>query len=248
MESCIGFGGNSKETSNIGISSKIDPMINIDDELSNLKKLRHTILAGELKYMSYEGSLVICVLLALNSPAVIELKSLPDIDKELIINTISKTKNININFSCFLVKFDKNKNFIITGITTNGVKNLDEYNIINTVANPRPEDLEDLQSNIVKVNEDGDNIEVGDSIILNKNKISKFMKLSGINNNNEKNVDHIEQEKIPKRQVVSGRNAFEIRSDILTLAVDWSIYKKVQDENEVLSIAKKFYSFVENKR
>ncbi len=52
----------------------------------------------------------------------------------------------------------------------------------------------------------------------------------------------------------SGKNAYEIRSDVLQMAITWSSieepgksYKKPSDD-ELVSLAKKFYAFVENRR
>lgn len=53
------------------------------------------------------------------------------------------------------------------------------------------------------------------------------------------------------------RNAYEIRTDILTKALEWVQYKKQMENNiggkipteeDVLAVAQKFYKFVENKR
>jgi len=49
-----------------------------------------------------------------------------------------------------------------------------------------------------------------------------------------------------------GKNAYEIRSDVLKMAIDWSMGEHVCQrylyEDELLNLAKKFYAFVENKR
>lgn len=58
-----------------------------------------------------------------------------------------------------------------------------------------------------------------------------------------------EEDAILRRPPVAGRNAFEIRTDILQLSMDYAIYSKSHlSPDEVLNIAKKFYAFVENKR
>ena len=46
----------------------------------------------------------------------------------------------------------------------------------------------------------------------------------------------------------SGRNAFEIRSDIMQMAVDYGMKYNISDPHVVVNIAKLFYDFVENKR
>ena len=60
-----------------------------------------------------------------------------------------------------------------------------------------------------------------------------------------------EEEVTVKRQAVSGRNAYEIRADVLQMAIDWTTDhnewgKKTEDD--ALALAKKFYQFVENRR
>ena len=52
----------------------------------------------------------------------------------------------------------------------------------------------------------------------------------------------------------TGKNAYEIRADVLKMAIDWSSLEdgsksfRKPSEDEVLNLAKKFYAFVENKR
>lgn len=61
---------------------------------------------------------------------------------------------------------------------------------------------------------------------------------------------------ITRRQSVSGRNAYEIRSDVLQMAIDWASRAAIavpggdsyRSDDEVIALAKRFYQFVENKR
>jgi hypothetical protein len=52
----------------------------------------------------------------------------------------------------------------------------------------------------------------------------------------------------------TGKNAYEIRADVLKMAIDWSSLEdgnkpfRKPSEDEVLNLAKKFYAFVENRR
>jgi hypothetical protein len=59
---------------------------------------------------------------------------------------------------------------------------------------------------------------------------------------------------VPVPPVKAGKNAYEIRADVLQMAIDWSRieepnkeFKKSSDE-ELLTLARKFYAFVENRR
>ncbi len=62
-----------------------------------------------------------------------------------------------------------------------------------------------------------------------------------------------------QRQSTTGRNAYEIRADVLQMAIDWAsssiahnsnnpIITKSRSDDDLISLAKKFYSFVENRR
>jgi len=52
-----------------------------------------------------------------------------------------------------------------------------------------------------------------------------------------------------KKQKVAGRNAYEIRADVLEMALDWVKENKKSgtDENDVIEVAEAFYKFVEHK-
>lgn len=56
------------------------------------------------------------------------------------------------------------------------------------------------------------------------------------------------EEKFSSKRSVAGRNAYEIRADVLQMALEWGVSKGLSSETEVLNIAKKFYQFVENRR
>ena len=52
-----------------------------------------------------------------------------------------------------------------------------------------------------------------------------------------------------KKQINSGKNAYEIRADMLELAYKWSSQGgKFTSPEDIIEIAKQFYRFVENKR
>jgi hypothetical protein len=60
-----------------------------------------------------------------------------------------------------------------------------------------------------------------------------------------------EEEEFPRRQPVANRNAYEIRADVLQMAIDWisktDEYRQKKDD-DVVALAKKFYEFVEDRR
>lgn len=279
-ESGMGFGGHgrddeyespftaqsSSQSSSQSPSQAKSTTINLDEDLIQLKtstknyeetkKIMENFnqkMKNPPNYMSYEGSMVVCVLLSLQSPANIRPDALPEIDKKLILRLIGNdTDGFGLKFTTIDVVFDEQKNFSVS-VKTPG-KATKNFTIINTVAHPRTEDLADI-SHDVKLNENGDKIEVGDLIILNKAKIAKFMKLSGVPQNKRADLSELDPKttagQVITKPVVSGRNAFEIRTDVLNMALNFHINKKVESnatEDDILLTARKFYSFVENRR
>jgi hypothetical protein len=112
---------------------------------------------------------------------------------------------------------------------------------VNSDVGGSPEDL--VVTDEVPVEKDGDKIEVGGKIVLNRKSIEKLI---GVNNKSKSNP---EEDAILRRQPVAGRNAFEIRSDILQMALDYATHNKSRfTPEEIVGVAKKFYAFVENKR
>ena len=203
-------------------------------------------MANFPKHLSYEGSVVLCVMLSMKEVVYPHLANLPSSDQSLIRSLI--LKNTNVDLGIFEARFDENKDFIITFSTPPIYDDGVVLTMINSVAHPRPEDLKG--TGVVPVEKDGDKIEVGGKIILNRKGIERLI---GIDNKPKPNS---EEDPLPRRHPVAGRNAFEIREDVVGKAmeiVEWSSLKK-GDRNpdvitdEVLRIASKLYKFVENKR
>lgn len=189
------------------------------------------------KHLSYEGSVVLCVMLSMKDVAYPHLSNLPSTDQALIRSLIPKDI---INFDTFEVRFDENKDFIITFSTPPYDKEF-VLSMFNSVAHPRPEDLKG--AGVVPVEKDGDKIEVGGKIVLNRKGIERLI---GVDN---KSKSDPEEDPIPRRQPVAGRNAFEIRSDVMQMALDYATHSKSHlTPEEIVNVAKKFYAFVENKR
>lgn len=204
-----------------------------EDPAENLK----TKMMNFPKHLSYEGSVVLCVMLSMKEVAYPHLSNLPSIDQSLIRSLIPKDI---VNFDTFEVKFDEHKDFIITFSTPPYDKEF-VLSMLNSVAHPRPEDLKG--AGVVPVEKDGDKIEVGGKIVLNRKGIERLI---GVDN---KPKSDSEEESFPRRQPVAGRNAFEIRSDVMQMALDYATHSKSHlTPEEIVGVAKKFYAFVENKR
>jgi hypothetical protein len=198
-------------------------------------------MANPPKYMSYEGSMVVCVLLSMESPATVRMKGLPAVDQELVKEIVGKL--FDPSYRSISVKFDNNKDFICEYDTE---KTSTPFILINTVAHPRGEDICGTPYGDVPIKKDGDKIAVGDSIIIDKKNIKKLM---GIESTKDSKKEEPEEDFQSRRQPVSGRNAFELRTDILQLSMDYFTHnKKNMSPDEVVKVAKTFYQFVENKR
>ena len=184
------------------------------------------------KYLSYEGSVVLCVIISIGETQCISLSGLPEIDRELIVSQLPMDSIIKIesNKACISIEFDDIKDFILTYTSSNVPIKLSFFNsVIHPQKQPGAE---------VPVEQDGDTFKIGSTLVLDQKRIQKL-----VGQNPQKN-----DEEPPRRQPISGRNAFELRTDILTLAADWVRYSGHNSEVEVMRIAKLFYSFVENKR
>jgi hypothetical protein len=188
-------------------------------------------------HLSYEGSALLCVILALDQQAKhVSLNQLPKIDQEAILKAVG----VELYSSFFEVEFDHIKDFILTlSIREGDTTRKHRLTAFNTVAHPRPEDFKDSPS--VKIEENGETIQVGGKITLNKKNIPKLAGLP--------DVSSVEEE-VSKRPILqANRNAYEIRTDVLKMAVDWGMREHFcGNEDDVLKVAKKFYAFVENKR
>jgi hypothetical protein len=193
-------------------------------------------VANYPKRMSYEGSMVLCVMLSMKAVATPNINNLPVVDQELIHGMVQG------EYGWFEVTFDDNKDFLITLRPPNRDKVI--ILLINAVAHPTADDLKDVGAGTVPIERDGDKIAVGGKIILKTKTIQKL--LGQTPKEYASPVDEIEDYP-SKRQPVSGRNAYEIRADVLQMAVDWS-GGKCQKPEDVVEVANKFYAFVEDKR
>ncbi len=198
-----------------------------------------------LQWLSPEASMYISALIGIedNGSAIIVLNKLPEDDQEKIKSIIKKHSHPSYFPTHINVRFDKYKNFQFD-VDKNG--ELIPVCFGNWVASIPPEEAAKSRSGLeVKIEQNGQEILIGDKIKLEKNRIQNLLQtpdsLSASGPSQHKTVT--------PRQKTSGRNAYEIRADIMELAVDWALHlnRTTMNENDVLSIAEAFYKFVENK-
>jgi len=242
-------------------SSSEEPFQPVSEKKKSLEETKKLIenfrdkVAKYPKHISYEGSMVLCVLLSMKEEAFPHISNLPLVDQQLVRSLLSKQFNDQLDY--FSVVFDENKDFILSFTRTiPGVKEIEKstetvtLNMFNSVAHPRPEDLRDSGAGVVPVEKDGDRISVGGKILMNKKGIKRLIGVEPLKRNTVKQEEN--EEFTPKRQPVAGRNAYEIRADVLQIAVEWASRKNVADQftdpDDIVDLAKKFYQFVENKR
>jgi len=222
---------------------------NIADTKKLMDNFREKV-ATYPKHLSYEGSVVLCVMISIGNTIGITLDGLPKTDCDLIIPQLPSysTDRVRSGEVSLSVEFDENKDFILK-YENEEVMELKmiapiKLHFFNAVIHPLK-----LTDTSVLIEQDGEKVKVGNNLVLDRQRIQKLVgkELSSSVGNMLSEKD----KEIPRRQVVSGRNAYEIRSDILTLATDFILRnnKYGQDSAEdVITLAKKFYSFVENKR
>ena len=174
------------------------------------------------KRISYEGSMVLCVLLSMTESAKVHISGLPAIDQETI-KKVLPPKFIN-DANYFNVSFDKDKDFKLDFFVSNG-PNPDDgeifvLNMINAVAHPQRDDLKN-EGEQVFIEDNGDKIAVGGKIVINKKTMQKIVGFEP-----KKETISSEEEPLSRRQPVAGRNAFELRTDLIAMALDFLMYKK----------------------
>ena len=208
---------------------------NFKDKLSNYPK-----------HLSYEGSMVICVMLYMQREVNVPLNSLPHIDQQLITSIVPDNYK---GFSSLVVKFDKEKDFSVSVTpwkSDEGKVQSFSFVLFNTVAHPRPEDLKDVTQGTVEVEEKEGTINVGGStIVLDKKRLANLAQLPS---RDEQGWRQSEPEP-PSILKTTNRNAYEIRADVLQMAIDWAKNNESnqRSDDQLLDLAKKFYTFVEDR-
>ncbi len=192
-----------------------------------------------VQWISHEGSMVICSLIAVadKDGAWINTSQIPESDRELI----SSLTNGRLADG-FWASFDQYKNF---DCEINGGKEPQQvrFTLGNRVASIPPSEATG-RGNDVKVERKGKDIVIGDRIKLEKNRIQNLVHPTDVTNNGANRGNGF-----VARPKATGRNAYEIRADVLEMALDWAKTHgdKKLDTDDVLDIAEAFYGFVEHK-
>lgn len=200
------------------------------------------------KYLSYEGSVVLCVILSIGDTTEVKIGGLPKVDQDLIMGQLPSNATIRLSsHDAFLsVEFTDSKDFILTYspvLQNDSQKYSDvttvKLNFFNTVIHP-----EKLADTNVPVEQVGGKVTVGGSLVLDSQRIKQLV------GNIPKDKTKTEDDEPPRRQPVYGRNAFEIRYDLLQLSMELSVHNcsggPIPPE-EVIMTAKKLYTFVEDR-
>ena len=165
---------------------------------------------------------------------------MPEEDQRTINGILKKRGLDNIKF--LEVRFDENKDFIFK--TTDSLNNSVEFTMVNSILYSNPADLNEKPPKTVSVETKGDKVFIGGRISIDKKEIKKT-----IENGLVKKHTIAIKERSPgnSRGNSSGRNAYEIRADILHMAIDWYYNKENVSDDDLMSLADRFYRFVENK-
>lgn len=192
-----------------------------------------------IKYLSHEGSIIVSALIAVadGDGAWVSFGQLPAADKELVISLT------NPNTTGFWASLDQYKNFECSSDKFGDRSKQTHFTLGNRVASIPPNEAS-LTGADVKVERKGKDILIGDRIKLEKNRIQNLVNQPDPTNNGANRGQGF-----VARQKVAGRNAYEIRADVLEMALDWakSSGEKKMNSDDVLEIAEAFYSFVEHK-
>lgn len=203
-----------------------------------------------LQWLSHEGSLIVSALIGVSESegggAWVYSSQLPSGDRDLIDELVyAKSKTFG-DFDGYYVRFDGYKNFIFR-VEAKGEPEI-EVSLGNRVSSIPPNEASRFGD--VKVERRGKEILIGNKIKLERNRIQNLVQPASSNNNESQNGQPLSQ-----RQKVSGRNAYEIRADILENAIDvvkYSNTKQTEDVNtlveDILDVASKMYEFVENRK
>lgn len=184
------------------------------------------------KYISYEAATVLNVAFALGHD--VFLNKLPIEDQDVINSQLDSSLNKeNVIRTRFIVEMDEMKDFkLVFNLIFPDQKEI--IRIFNTVIHQNPAD------------NNGVPLKIGNLDLENKS--DTFRYLAGIPE--KKLVTQYKSETLNKS---ANKNAFEIRSDVLSMAIKWASledgvgYEKPTDD-QLINLARKFYDFVENKR
>jgi translation elongation factor P/translation initiation factor 5A len=203
---------------------------------------------NEIVWISYEGSAIVSALIAVaDGTTLIKIYQLPEVDREIIYSILKyRFKFLPEQDVSFFVSFDKHKNFEFKKVD----KEQYTFSIGNRIASIPPDEASSFGGANVKVERKGKEIVIGNKIKLDRNRIQSLTQTSETNSST-KNVNNAP----PMRTKVSGRNPYELRSDIVENAIDIVKLASVESYDdcdtittEILKIADRLYAFVEHKQ
>lgn len=205
------------------------------------KKFREN-KSGPIQWISYEGSMILCSLVSVTDDgnAFINMSQLPKEDQDIVFHMTGK-KVLN----GFRAAFDDYKNFdCYIGDNVDKESSSTRFTLGNRVASIPPHESSRFGNVDVKVERKGKDILIGDRIKIERNKLQNLASPTDPTNNGANRGLGFQP-----RQKVSGRNAYEIRADVLEMALDFAKTQgdKKLDSDDVLDIAEAFYGFVEHK-
>ena len=217
----------------------------VEETKEMLKNFKEKV-ANYPKYLTYEGSVVLCVMLSINESKNINLNGLPLEDKTLILSLLPQLAVVGLaNFDATLkVEFDSERDFVLTYTHKNDSSLILKF--FNTVIHPKVGD----DTKNVPIENEGETISLGSTLVLDKKRIQKLIGVDRFSTLSPSVKSLDEEEIVPRRQPVSGRNAFELRTDLINMSMDLLFHNDKGNipPEEVVKTAKVLYAFVENRR
>ena len=226
------------EACNSDINSSPEKKKSLEETKKLIENFKEKV-ATYPKYLTYEGAVVLCVMLSVNEAESINLDGMPIGDKALILSLLPQCAIAHLKrFDATLkVEFDSERDFVLT------YKHKNEppvaLKFFNTVIHPNK-----LPDTAVPIEENDGKVMVGSALVLDQKRIQRLVGI--IPHEKPKRED---EDDFPRRQPVSGRNAYEIRADVLQMAFDWAAQgTKYTTPDDIIGVAKKFYEFVEDRK
>jgi hypothetical protein len=179
----------------------------------------------------------------------INLSQLPEEDQDIVKGILgNRVLGIKTEVVYIFFDLDEYKNFDCSVPTIHDGKTSFKFTLGNRVASIPPHEASKGGSD-VKIERKGKDIVIGDRIKLEKNRIQNLVNPSDPTHNGANRGFNS-----PPRQKVAGRNAYEIRQDLIENAIEvikLSSSPKNSDPcsiaDEVLEVAARLYEFVEHK-
>lgn len=247
------------------ISSKIPQVKLSPQQIQATKKLVDAFrdnMKKEVEYLSYEGSVSVLVQMSLKPKTeefiTVKLSSLPEVDRE----TIRRSFSLKHHVETIPFGLDEHQDFMVG--YADKVFGEKYVTFINTVVNPRPEDLKDVVPAPTLKDEVID--PVIKTAVSQKDRMARLVNYGKEPHKPDSGTPEPPPAFIPPQMNTVNKNAYEIRADVLKMSMEffkWQYEVKVNIDREnhvpvdgkdspssekALEMAKKFYQFVENKR